>query len=52
MTKIDFSKLKLPRQTIPEDIAKQLISVQPMPDNLVKEVLDAVGTKTIKFKVE
>ena len=42
MNKINYSKLMIPRLGFPEDVAKQLISVQPMPDDLIKDVLDAL----------
>ena len=47
MNKIDFSKLKVPRVGIPDDIAKQLASVQPMPDNCIKDILAALDGKTL-----
>ena len=42
MNKINYSKLMIPRLGFHEDVAKQLISVQPMPDDLIKDVLDAL----------
>lgn len=47
MDKIDFSKLNIPRMGIPDDIVRQLASVQPMPDNCIKDILDALDGKTL-----
>lgn len=52
MNKIDFSKLKVPRQAIPEHISKELISVQPIPCDIIKDALAALREEESKSKVE
>lgn len=50
MNKIDFSKLKVPRQAISEHISKELISVQPIPGDIIKDVLAALREEESKSK--
>ena len=52
MNKIDFSKLKVPRQAIPEHISKELISVQPIPGDIIKDALAALREEESKSKAE
>lgn len=33
----------------PQKLAEELCSVQPMPDNLIKDLLEALGNKTWKL---
>lgn len=46
----ELKKIKASMLPDLNEFAKQIAEVQPMPDNLVKDILDAIGDKTLVLR--